>query len=80
MNDSLVRIPSAEKYILLILVKTMTFSALFRMKTRVSHRYFVTECLPKRFFDSNLEKNSSNLLFLDLFCKCNNFDTVLNQS
>ena len=54
MNDSLVRIPSAEKYILLILVKTMTFSALFRMKTRVSHRYFVTESLPKRFFDSNL--------------------------
>ena len=49
MNDSLVRIPSAEKYILLILVKTMTFSALFRMKTRVSHRYFVTECLPKVF-------------------------------
>ena len=80
MNDSLVRIPSAEKYILLILVKTMTFIALFRMKTRVSHRYFVTECLAKRFFDSNLQENSSNLLFPDFFCKCNNFYTVLNQS
>ena len=52
--NEVVPLPSAEKYILLILVKTMTFSALFRMKTRVPPRYFVTECLAKRFFDSNL--------------------------
>ena len=54
MNDSLVPIPSAEKYILLILVKTMTFSAIYHIKTRVNHRYFVTECPSKPFFDSSL--------------------------
>ena len=38
--------------------------ALFHLKTGVSFKYFVTECLWKRFLDSNSPQISSNLIYL----------------
>ena len=36
------------------------------MKTRVSLKYFVNDCLWKPFFDSNLPQTSSNLISLTI--------------
>ena len=38
--------------------------ALFHLKTGVSFKYFVTECLWKSFLDSNSPQISSNLIYL----------------
>ena len=42
-------------------------SALFRMKTRVSVKYFVNDCLWKQFFASNLPQTPPNLIYLTIF-------------
>ena len=41
-------------------------SELFDMETRVSLRYFVSYCLCKHSFDSNLLQTSSNLISLTI--------------
>ena len=41
-------------------------SAKFYMKTRLSLKYFVNDCLWKHFFDSNSPQNPSKLISLTL--------------
>ena len=71
--------------ILLILAKTLekkilnTRSALFHMKSRVSLKYFVNDCLWKQIFASNLPTDSLNLNLLDNFGNSKAFHTVLEQ-
>ena len=47
------------------------------MKTRVSLKYFVNDCLQKHFFDSNSAQTPWNFIFLDNFCNSNVIHTVL---
>ena len=41
-------------------------SILFHMKTRISLRYFVNDCLWKHFLASNSPQTSSNLIYLSI--------------
>ena len=73
----------AKMKILLIIAKnlkkqTLNFSrsALFRMKTRVSLKYFVNDCLWKPFFASILLQTPSNV-FLENFGSPKAFHTFL---
>ena len=50
------------------------------MKTRVSLRYFVTDCLWKPFFDSNLPQTPSNLIIFVNFGNSKVFHFILNKS
>ena len=72
-NDSLVLSLLVKMKILLVLAKiswkqklNFSRSALFNMKTRVSLRYFVNDCLWKHFLSSNSPQTPSNLIYFSI--------------
>ena len=74
----------AEMEVLLTLAKNfwkteikLSRSALFHMKTRVSVKYFVNDCLWKPLFDSYSLQTPSDLISLTVFVDSKAFDTVL---
>ena len=48
-------------------------SALFRMKTRVSLKYFLNDCQWKQFFASNSPQNPATLFFLKILVTLRSF-------